>query len=268
MKAFLTKYSGLTHSLAGAWLFLVGAYTANVGGFRDIVNADVAGIYHSLPANLAKIASGLFALAVPLWAFYRNGQKTTTVTAEVLPGETGTAKASATAKLSALLICTLLLTSTVGCVPPSISSIENDINTVLDEATNVLVVADPNAAWVPQLQSAITALKTAEASWSAGGAEQIVIDALNTVEAITAVIPLTAAYSPLIDVLVAGIEAVMELFPASATPLAVGARLSANPHVGRVKLVHHAFHSRSKEFKALWNETALANTGLRGATIQ
>ena len=38
------------------------------------------------------------------------------------------------------------------------------------------------------------------------------VDALNTIEAVLAVIPVTAVFSPLVDILVAGIETAMSAF--------------------------------------------------------
>src|ERR1700683_3502283 len=93
---------------------------------------------------------------------------------------------------SAVLVCALFAATlpVTGC---SSATVVNEVNTILTEATNVLVVADPGAPWIASLQAGIASLKTAEASWQGGGAVQDVIDALNTIEAITAVIPLTAA---------------------------------------------------------------------------
>ena len=168
--------------------------------------------------------------------------------------------------LSLILSLALIGVTTAPTVGCSSQQVVAEVNTVLTEATNILVVAEPGAPWVPQLQAAVTALKAAEAGWAAGGKVQVVIDALNTIEAITAVIPLTAAYSPLIDVLVAGIESVLvALVPT--TPQVVALKVARNPHVGRVRLVHHTFHSRSTEFKATWNDAAKQN-GLVGAVIQ
>lgn len=160
-------------------------------------------------------------------------------------------------------VMTMTLSFTTGCTS---SQVVAEVNTVLTEATNILVIADPSATWVPQLQAAVTALKSAEAGWQSGGAVQDVISALNTVVAITSVIPVTAAYSPLIDVLVAGIESVLvALEPAGTVSVAYAGR--QNPHLGRVMLVHHAFHNRATEFKTAWNDTA-KDHGLQGALIQ
>lgn len=91
-------------------------------------------------------------------------------------------------------------------------NIEDAINTVLNSALAVLKVAEPGASWTSALGSAIAQLEQAETQWQAGGAATIVVDALNTIEAVLAVIPATAGYSPLIDILVAGIEAAMSAF--------------------------------------------------------
>lgn len=166
------------------------------------------------------------------------------------------------ASVLAVLCLSMVVLPIQGCTD---SQVVSEINTVLTEATNVLVVVSPNAPWVSQMQAAVTALKTAEASWQSGGAVQNVIDALNTLEAITAVIPLTATYSPLIDVLVAGIEAVLVALPTS-TKVSVRA-VTPNPHFGRVLIKHRFAHSQTKEFKDAWNAAAKANPALAGATI-
>jgi hypothetical protein len=147
------------------------------------------------------------------------------------------------------------------------TAVENEINVVLKEAAAVLAVAAPGAAWVTQLQVAIAALATAEQQWQTGGAVQIVIDALNTIVAITAVIPITAAYSPLIDVLVAAIEVVLAALPAATSSVAT--RLSSdelartvatgNQHIGRYKLKTHWYHSAATNLKDNWNDVARAN---------
>lgn len=100
------------------------------------------------------------------------------------------------------------------------------LNTVLDAGEAIIKVAEPNAPWLQSFESALAALEQAEAQWSAGGAVQIVISALNTIEAVLAVIPVTAVYSPLIAVLVAGIEAVLTaLFPQPAPSRASASNL-------------------------------------------
>ena len=111
----------------------------------------------------------------------------------------------------------------------SMQEIENLINTALNAANAVLKVAEPGAPWVADFSAAITALEQAEASWKAGGTVAIVEAALNTLAAITAVIPITAVYSPLIDILVAGIDAVLSALPvtiavAQPSPLATKVR--------------------------------------------
>lgn len=149
-----------------------------------------------------------------------------------------------------------------GCTP---QQIEGDLNAVLDAATNVLLVVSPNASWVTSFQNAVGALKTAEATWTAGGTKVVVTDALNAIMAVTAAIPISASFSPLIDVLVAGVETVMSFFPASTTATAQ----ALNPHVtahSHVVIEHKFMRSRANDFKATWNKTAISH-GLSKATI-
>lgn len=159
------------------------------------------------------------------------------------------------------LICVVTFPMT-GC---SSSQTVKEINIILTETTNVLAVAQPNAPWVPQLESAVTALKVAEATWQAGGTEAGVVDALNAIVAVTAVVPMTSAYSPLIDVLVAGIETVMASFPTQPKPVVAAVQ---NPHLGRVVIPHSLLHSRTTEFVKSWNLVAQANPQTANAVIK
>ena len=163
-----------------------------------------------------------------------------------------------------LAVLSLGAVSTISLEGCSTSSVINEINVVLQEAAAVLAVAEPGAAWVGELQKAIAALMSAEQQWQTGSTVQLVIDALNTIVAITAVIPLTATYSPLIDILVAGIEAVLAALPASTSlKLAV----ENNPHVGRVKIQRHWYHTPATDFRDTWNTTA-KERGLISAVIK
>jgi len=165
----------------------------------------------------------------------------------------------------AALCLTLCAAPMVGCTG---SQVVNEVNVVLTEAVNILAVAQPNAPWAPQLKAAVAALQTAEATWQAGGTVVIVEDALNTIVAIMAAIPLTAAYSPLIDVLVAGIEAILAALPPSTVAPTPVVAASHNPHIGRVQIKHHMLHSRVSDFKAAWNAAVKADSRLAGAELK
>jgi len=140
-------------------------------------------------------------------------------------------------------------------------NVTDAINTVLNSALAILKVAEPGAAWTGDLGAAIAALEQAETQWQAGGAATLVIDALNTVEAVLAVIPATAVYSPLVDILVAGVEAVMAAFGVTATVTpAVRARIVNSPHYGKVALKGPSFlHPTWRgSYRAQWNAEAKA----------
>ena len=145
------------------------------------------------------------------------------------------------------------------------------LNTVLDSLSGILKVADPTASWYGTLQNAIQALKNAESGWSNGGAIAIVESALDTVSAVLAQIPVTAVYSPLIDVVVAGIEAILNYFSTQPQTQPAANRLKAayhqNLHFNRITLRKpHFLQTEQGAYRAQFNSLA-KNLGLTAATI-
>jgi hypothetical protein len=142
-------------------------------------------------------------------------------------------------------------------------SVTGTINTIISALNGILTYVAGAAPWVADLQAALQALQSAETNWKAGNTPTLIIDALNTVEAVLAVIPFTAVYSPLIDIVVAGIEAIINYF----APQTVGIQYSRpratilnNPHKDRVALKEpHLFQSQAGAWKAQYNDAA---TGL------
>jgi len=139
------------------------------------------------------------------------------------------------------------------------------INDVITAGERILRVAEPNAPWLGQLIAALNALTGAELTWKSGGAVQVIEEALATVQDVLAVIPLTAQYSGLIDVLVAGIDAVLEAFSAqkkpgvAASPTMMAHAAVQNPHRGRVALRKPGLlQSHSQAFRAQFKSTAQA----------
>lgn len=154
---------------------------------------------------------------------------------------------------SATLLSAPVLLSMEGCN----ESAENVLNTVLEAASSIISVADQGAPWLSAFNNAVQALEGAESAWKAGSPVDVVISALNTLAAVTAVIPVTAAYSPLIDVLVAGIDSVLGLLVPSASAR-FRLRTTPNPHQGRVALRKpHLFQTRVGAFKEQYNATAV-----------
>jgi hypothetical protein len=72
---------------------------------------------------------------------------------------------------------------------------------------------------------------------------------------------LTAVYSPLIDILVAGIEAVLSLIPVSKTAVTANAAFVSNPHKGRAHV------SSVKDSVSQWRAVVKANPALVAASI-
>ena len=161
---------------------------------------------------------------------------------------------------AAIAVLTPMTILETGCA----FSVTGVLNVIENAAQSILNHFGSGSPWATQLSAAITALQQAEANWKSGGAIAIVIDALNTIETVLAVIPLTATYSPLIDLIVSGAESIISYF-APASMAAVKAR--NNQHYGRVTLTPpHAFQAYQGAFKEQFNKTAVG-LGLPQAQI-
>jgi hypothetical protein len=168
---------------------------------------------------------------------------------------------------AAVAVLTPLTVLETGCA----FSVSGTLSVIIEAVGGILSYVGGSLPWVADLQAALTALQTAEANWKAGSPAAIVIDALNTVEAVLAVIPLTAIYSPLIDIIVSGIEAVLNYFtPATTPPVTLTKPRSTaqtNPHLGRIPLKQpHSLQTYQGAFKDQFNETA-KGLGLTAAEI-
>jgi hypothetical protein len=141
-------------------------------------------------------------------------------------------------------------------------SVSDTISTIITAIGGILSYVGSSQPWAAALQAALAALQTQVAAWKAGGAAQYLIDALNAVEAVLAVIPLTAVYSPLIDLIVSGIEAIINYFaPTSAGPGPMSiakSPASGNPHKNRIALkAPGALQSPVGAFKSQWNDACV-----------
>lgn len=154
-------------------------------------------------------------------------------------------KSSATAVIALPLSTTLL----EGCTA---SELEGYLNTVLTAAQNILGLSSSADGWYTDLVDAIAALKATESSWNGTTVVSAVIAALNTVDAVLAVIPFTATFSPLIDLLTTAIETILTTF---ITTKSMALRMTRNPHAGRTALkVPHIFQTKVGAFKTQWND--------------
>lgn len=134
------------------------------------------------------------------------------------------------------------------------------INLVISAIQSILSYVGTSTPWASELEAALTALQQAEASWQSGSPIAIVIDALNTIEAITAVIPFTAIYSPLIDLIVSGIEAIINYFTPTTLVNYTKPRVtrSRNPRVGRVAIkAPGVLQTPLTSFKQQYNDAAI-----------
>lgn len=143
----------------------------------------------------------------------------------------------------------------------STSTLKSYLNTVLESAEKILALGSSTDSWYTTLSDAITALENTESSWNGSTAVTIVVSALDTLEAVLAVIPVTSAYSTLIDLLVSAIEVILTTFvKTSVTKVKVKALAQANQHRGVVPLKDpHFMQSKVGAYKSQWNDLA---TGL------
>ena len=158
-------------------------------------------------------------------------------------------QSSATASIALVAAPSLL----VGCTS---SELEGYLNAALQSAESILGLSSANDPWYADLQAAIAALKATESTWTGATVTAAIESALNALDAVLAVIPFTAAYSPLIDLLTTAIETILNLF-VKPTP-SVAAKATHNPHAGRVPLKAKGFlQSPAKAYRQQWNDAVV-----------
>jgi hypothetical protein len=158
-----------------------------------------------------------------------------------------------------LPVATVTTVSMTGCTP---GQVENEINTIIQQAAGIIAVADPGAPWLADFTKAANLLKVDEAAWIKGGAVQDVINVLTDLEQVTALIPTTVPYASLVGILFAGAAQVLALLlptPSAASPAVTAS--APNPWRG-LATVKSAKDSRSQ-----WNLIVSQRPGLAAAKI-
>ena len=169
--------------------------------------------------------------------------------------------------LTVIPVCTVATGSMTGYTP---AQVQNEINTILQEATGIIAVADPGVTWLTAFSQATALLKVDEANWIKGGAVQDVINVLNDLESVTALISPLVPYASLIGVLVAGIDAALALLlpaPATTTSAAAPAAMSAHAAAPRNPFKGQAAVKSAADSKSQWNAIVKANPALAKAAI-
>lgn len=152
-----------------------------------------------------------------------------------------------------------------GC---STDTLKSYLNVVLDSAEKILALTSSTDSWFVSLTNAIAALKATESSWNFSTAVSSIISALDTLEAVLAVVPVTENYTKLIDLLVSAIELILTTFVKTGKmSVMVKAVSQNNPHRGAVPLRNpHFLQSKVGAYKSQWNEIAEDN-GLATAKL-
>ena len=264
MNNWKTTAAGILSALIGT----SGPVTAFIGALEAAkavpdYTLTITGAALTLVFGIARVWVGLLqndATAIP------------TQTPSITPKPANT-KLGAWALIAILLQGSLIAGGTVtmvtltGC-PLTATQTKNEIDTILQEAGAILAVADPGLRWTGDLAKAAAILKADEAAWIKGGAVQDVINVLNDILSVTALISPLVPYASLIAVLVGGIEAALALLlpasPASGTSSA-GAHITmqahSNPWSGRVTI------TSAKDSRAKWNAIVKENPSLAKAKI-
>ncbi len=166
----------------------------------------------------------------------------------------------------ALTMASPVFVSLEGC---DAATLKSYLNTVLDSAEKILGLSSSTDSWYTELTNAIAALESTETNWNGNTAVAAIISALDTLEAVLAVIPITATFSPLIDLLVTVIETILTTFVSTTQQTAVPKAIHlANLHRGRVLLKKpHFLQSEVGAYKSQWNEIVNANPALAKAKL-
>ena len=136
-------------------------------------------------------------------------------------------------------------------------SVTGMLSTVISALSAILSYAGAGQSWLPQVQQVLAQLQTELAAWQAGTGtmatlEQILNDALP----ILALIPLTAAYAPLIALVVSAIESIINYFGSASAKIKLAQM--QNPYFGRIALNKpHFAQTYQGAFKEQFTSTAI-----------
>ncbi len=256
--SFLTKYTKLTHALAAAWAFLLLAYTADAA-FATAVNNTAIQIYHALPASVAKIVASLFALAAPLWAFYRNGETPVGKFPTDAPKSSSGISTTGGSSLAVLLVMCLLGLSTVGltgCTPNQQKTLAALSQTIGTSVASILQIENQTTA-AEAVQNATNALTTAINHWQGGTVSSDILSAAQALQANIGLLPVNSNDQQLIDIALSAVESILTEFGPS-TPV-------TNAQVRRVTLAV-AIHSKS-DYVKVWDAAIVLHPQFAAAKL-
>ena len=162
---------------------------------------------------------------------------------------------------SALVAAGPSLIALQGCTP---GQVENEINTIAEEAVGIIAVADPSLTWFADFSKYESLIKVDEANWIKGGAVQDVINVLTDLQGVCALISPLVPYAQLVAVLVAGTNAVLALLLPNPPVPAAMAQMARNPNLW-IGLAHVR---SAKDSREQWNNICKANPALAQAVLR
>jgi len=164
LKTFFAKYSGLTHAIAAAWVFLTGVYFTSAA-FHAYVNGIAVSIGHSAPWLAALFVGAI----VPIFKYWQGLSDT----GKVMVANEARDKAAkgelksevpfgGGTKVGALALCSLLVMGTVtGCTSQDAQKAVASVNATLPAVeAAVAIAAQVASALDPSMAALITGANT------------------------------------------------------------------------------------------------------------
>jgi hypothetical protein len=184
-------------------------------------------------------------------------------------------KLRAWAMLTTLMVgmCAMtVVVPTTGCTPAEIATqIKNDGATVAAACTSLAVALQATSPDIAsKLNMAGQALLAVTSSWTAGTTIAYINDAANAVEVILALIPMTAAFAPLVPIVVAALDLLLANIPSiSGAMVSAKARVHNPYRTANVdKLIKHRFgRSKAGDIKSAFNTMATAHPEWKVAPV-
>lgn len=264
MKAFFAKYSGVTHTLAVIWAFLIAAY-AGSDQVSAAVNSSALAVYHSMPHSLATVVSAGFAIVASLWAFYRNGMNQNAAA----NGSIGGQAAKAAPIVLGMLFLGLLL-PLAGCNAQQTGA---ELVTALGTAVASLETIEGNSVAAVKVQTDTTAAAAAFTNWKAGTPAQDVIEALNLVEDDLNLLPVSPQDQALVDLGIGVVDELLALLPAPASTVQPAVYRGSVQMLQASDVKHRHPKLKKpvksvKEFKKQWNAIVATHPELKAAAAK
>lgn len=163
--------------------------------------------------------------------------------------------------LVSVLMCFVMAFAVVPMTGCSMSKTQlKSYGDTIDTAVASILTLTHNSQIAAQVKQAQQVFDNAVQNWSGASTSSMVISSLNAVEAALALIPQTAAYAPLVDVVIAAAESIIASLPVNNTSAIVKAN-------HQVRATNTPLFKSPKQFVAAWNAVVAAHPDLHVAPL-